>query len=768
MKQVIQNFKTGELSVAEVPAPALAKGFVLVRNHFSLISAGTERSTVSTAQASLLGKARQRPDLVRQVLDSVKKDGLSETIKRVRTKLETLKELGYSCAGTVIASMDTEGQFKPGDRVACGGGGYASHAEIVAVPQNLVVKVPDSVALDHAAFTTLGAIAMQGIRQANPRLGEYVCVIGLGLLGQITAQILRANGCQVFGVDTSESMVALATKNSCHSARARSDAGLESAFTAFTGGRGFDSVIITAATQSTDPVELATSVLRQKGVIVIVGAVPMNVPREPHFYKKELELKISCSYGPGRYDSKYEEEGHDYPYGYVRWTENRNMGVFVKLLENRSVDVQPLVSHVFEVDQAEKAYDIVTGKISERHLGILLKYSESFEIPKVEDRKQATPGASDRLGIGFIGAGSFAQKFLIPFVREAGDLLSVVTSHGVTAKSVAEKFRFSSYSTGTHDVFSNSAINTVFIATRHDTHAALTFGALEAGKNVFVEKPLAIREEELMEVLDLAQRKTDCRLMVGFNRRFSPLASKAREIFQRMAGPLVINYRVNAGMLSKEHWTQTEAGGGRILGEVCHFIDLMQYLTDSDPVEVYAASINDNNAQLPDHDNVIISLRFQNGSVGQIVYLACGDKLLSKERIEIFGGGQSFIIDDFRTGEHYVRGSRHGLKLPGKGHQQEVEAFLASIRTGQPSPIPLASLALTSIATFAILDSLRTGLPQSISLAALNQWSLMSSLSAASSTAGVELETSSTDGSPMEEPVGLSQHSKHTTGRELS
>ncbi len=383
MKQVIQNFKTGELSVADVPPPALAPGFVLVRNHFSLISAGTERSTVSTAQASLLGKARQRPDLVRQVLDSFRKDGFAETMTRVRTKLQTLKELGYSCAGTVLASMDTQGRFKPSDRVACGGGGYASHAGVVTVPQNLVVKVPATVGLDAAAFTTLGAIAMQGVRQANPGLGEYVCVIGLGLLGQITAQILRANGCQVFGVDTAESMVALAEKASCHAARTRSNTGMESAVAAFTGGRGFDAVIITAATQSTDPVELATAVLRQKGVIVIVGTVPMNIPREPHFYKKELQLKISCSYGPGRYDPTYEEEGQDYPYGYVRWTENRNMEAFVKLLENRSVDVQPLVTHTFEIEQAGRAYEIVTGKVPERHLGILLSYPEALETHPV-------------------------------------------------------------------------------------------------------------------------------------------------------------------------------------------------------------------------------------------------------------------------------------------------------------------------------------------------------------------------------------------------
>ena len=714
MKQVIQNFKTGELSVADVPQPALARGFVLVRNAFSLISAGTERSTVTTAQASLLGKARQRPDLVKQVLDSLRKDGLADTLSRVRTKLETLKELGYSSAGTVLASMDTEGRFKPGDRVACGGGGYASHAGIVTVPQNLVVKVPETVGLDAAAFTTLGAIAMQGVRQANPKLGEYVCVIGLGLLGQITAQILRANGCQVFGLDTSESVVALAAGHSCHAARTRSDAGLDSAFEAFTGGRGFDAVIITAAAQSADPVELATAILRQKGVIVIVGAVPMNVPREPYFYKKELELKISCSYGPGRYDPAYEEGGQDYPYGYVRWTENRNMAAFVTLLANRSVDVQPLVTHVFEVEHAEKAYDIVTGKTKERHLGILLRYPDTSESRPAAAAPAPTHGVGGPPGIAFIGAGSFAQKFLIPFAQDGGRLLSVVTSRGVTAKSAGEKFRFESHSTDAREALSNPAVNTVFIATRHDSHAALTIAALEAGKNVFVEKPLALREDEFAQVIETARRRSDCRLLVGYNRRFSPVALKARVVFQQVAGPLIINYRINAGFLPKEHWTQTEQGGGRILGEVCHFVDLLQFITGSEPDTVYALSVASDNARMPDQDDVAISIRFRNGSVGQIGYYACGDKMLNKERVEIFGGGQSFIIDDFRSGEHYAAGSRRTFKLPGKGHKEEVEAFLRAVRDGKPSPIALESLVLTSAVTFAVLDSLRTGLPQNV------------------------------------------------------
>jgi len=375
MKQVIQDFKNGNLFVDDVPIPSMAPGFVMVRNHFSLISAGTERTTVSTGKASLLGKARQRPDLVKQVFDTFKKEGFAETLKRVRTKLQTLKELGYSSAGEVILSMDAQGAFKPGDRVACGGGGYASHSGVVSVPQNLVVQIPESVSLENAAFTTLGSIAMQGVRQANPTLGDFVCVIGLGLLGQIIAQILKANGCQVFGVDVSEAMVELSKDYSCHMAMTRGDKDLDSEIKVFTEGHGFDSVIITAASKSADQVEFATAILRQKGSMVIVGAVPMNIPREPHFYKKELELKISCSYGPGRYDHSYEEEGLDYPYGYVRWTENRNMSAFVRLLENGSVDLKPLITHVFNIEQAEKAYDIVTGKLKERHIGILLQYS---------------------------------------------------------------------------------------------------------------------------------------------------------------------------------------------------------------------------------------------------------------------------------------------------------------------------------------------------------------------------------------------------------
>lgn len=715
MKQVIQNFKTGELFVGDVPIPSIAKGFVLIRNHFSLISAGTERTTVSTAQASLLGKAKQRPDLVKQVIDTFRKEGFAETFKRVQTKLATLKELGYSSAGTVISSMDTKNLFKPGDRVACGGGGFASHSGFVSVPQNLVVKIPDSLPMEHAAFTTLGAIAMQGIRQASPNIGDHVCVIGLGLLGQITSQILHANGCNVFGIDTSSTMVEIAKKLSCHRALPRNDAQLENELDSFTEGHGFDAVIITAAAKSNDPVDLSTKILRQKGAIVIVGAVPMNIQRDPYFYQKELELKISCSYGPGRYDHSYEEEGHDYPYGYVRWTENRNMAAIVKLMASKAILVEPLITHTFNIDDAEKAYDIVTGKKQEHHIGILLQYPDTQEqLEKTQHHMEHSQQKS--ICVGFIGAGSFAQKFLIPYAKNDGYLQIVATARGINAKNVADKFGFQHFTTDAQEIFTNKSINTVFIATRHNTHADLTIKAIESGKNVFVEKPLTIDEQFLATIANVSRQHSDTRLMVGFNRRFSPLALHAKETFKGLSEPLVINYRINAGFIPLSHWTQTDEGGGRILGEVCHFVDFFQFLTDSEPTKVFAESVSSANAKTNNHDNIIITIHFKNGSIGCITYVACGGTLLSKEYIEIFGGNRSFIIQDFSEGIFYGDGKRKVIKASGKGHKQEVELFIASIQKGWKSPITLDSLLYTTSTTFRIIDSLQTGLPQIVTI----------------------------------------------------
>lgn len=721
MKQVIQNFKSGELYVDEVPLPSVSKGMVLVENEYSLISAGTERGTVKVAQANLLGKARQRPDLVAQVIQNVRKEGLSATFNKVKTKLDSLKALGYSTSGQVLASMDTKGIFKPGDRVACAGMDYASHAEVVAVPQNLVVKIPDNVGYDEAAFTTLGAIALQGIRQAEPRLGESVCVIGLGLLGQITVQLLKANGCRVFGIDIAENLIALAKESGAEVALNRESPDLISASQTFTNGKGFDSVIITAATSSNDPIVLATEISRKKGKIIVVGAVKMDIPREPFFYRNELELKISCSYGPGRYDTEYEELGNDYPYAYVRWTEQRNMEAFLGLLSQGSVNLKPLITHVFDITEAEQAYDIVMGKAKVPHIGILLHYGKNEQ--KLLSKKVVNRQPIQSINTGFVGAGSFAQSYLLPNVKAWGASLDgVVTSKGITAKNVSEKFRFNFCSTAPDDVFGNKDINTVFIATPHASHAELVVRSLEAGKNVFVEKPLAMNTEQLLKVME-AKEQHDLPLMVGFNRRFSSLAVEIKNEFKDAAEPFVINMRVNAGFIPKDHWSQiAEVGGGRIIGEMCHFIDLMQFFTDAVPVKVYAESIDTSNEVVTPDDNISVVVKFNDGSVGNLVYVANGDKSMPKEHIEVFCAGAIGVIHDFKSGSFYRDGKMTKLKSSGKGHKEEVFRFLENIKEGKDSPIDFSSLCLTTLTTFKILDSLSTGIPQQITLAELAEY----------------------------------------------
>lgn len=716
MKQVIQNFKTGELYVDDVPLPSLSEGMVLIENHFSLISAGTERGTVKVAQANLINKARQRPDLVAQVIQNIKKEGLKATIAKVKSKLDSLKALGYSTAGTVISSMDTNGVFKPGDRVACAGVDYASHAEIVAVPQNLVVKVPDEVRFEDAAYTTLGAIAMQGIRQAETVIGEKVCVIGLGLLGQITCQLLQANGCAVFGLDLSESFVGIANKYSADKAMLRNDPNLRAACDNFTNGHGFDTVIITAATQSNDPIELAGDLCRKKGKVVVVGVVPMDIPRDPNYYRKEIDIKMSCSYGPGRYDVNYEENGQDYPYAYVRWTEQRNMETFLDLLAREYINLKPLTTHVIDIADAEKAYDIILGKVKEPHIGILLRYSEN----ETKTRSVVTLAAGkplSQVNAAFIGAGSFAQSYLIPNVKASGASLDgVVTSRGITAKNVANKFGFNFCSSSVNDVLGKQEVNTIFIATPHNSHAELTIQSLQAGKAVFVEKPLAINTDQLQEVIE-TKKKHNHPLMVGFNRRFAPVSIQVKKEFASAGEPIVMNMRINAGMIPKDNWLQQkDVGAGRIIGEMCHFIDLMQFFTGSEPVRVFAECISTSNDKITPADNISIVVKFKDGSVGNLTYLANGDKGMPKELIEVFGGSRIGVINDFRDGLIYKSGKTVKLKSSGKGHKEEVDAFIGALKAGQESPISFRSICLTTLTTFKIHDSLHTGLPQDINV----------------------------------------------------
>ena len=713
MKQVIQDLRTHELKVAEVPPPVAQKGRVLVRTAASLISAGTERMTVEMGQRSLLGKARERPDLVKQVIEKAQTEGVLNTLKAVRAKLDSVTALGYSASGTVIGVGDDVTEFRVGDRVACAGAGYASHAEVLSVPKNLCVRLPENVDFESGAFGTLGAIALQGLRLASPTLGEACVVIGLGLVGQLTVQLLKANGCRVFGIDLDEQKIELSKQLGADDGCAPDDDAQRRVF-AWSRGRGADAILITAATSSNQPVELAGEISRHKGRVVAVGLVGLAIPRDL-YYHKELALNISMSYGPGRYDPEYEERGHDYPFAYVRWTEGRNLEAFLDLVSERRVNVKKLVTHRFRIEEAERAYQLITGEVKETYLGILLRYDTDRELEKrisLAERKTTAPEKGVR--VGMIGAGSYARKFLLPNFKAAGaQFQAIATASGISAREVGDKYGFRYCVSGADEVIDDEEVNLIVIATRHDTHAELARRALESGRHVFVEKPLALNEEELESVLDAAA-KSDRHLMVGFNRRFSPSAIAAKEFFKDARGPLSINYRVNAGRIPKQHWIQDpREGGGRIIGEVCHFVDLMQFLTGAPTTRVFAEAIASRNQEVISEDSVVITLRFADGSNGSIAYLAEGDKAFAKERVEIFGAGRTFVLDDFRSATSHSDGKEKHLRQRGqdKGQANEVREVCRAVLQGGPAPIALEDLAATTRATFRIIESLRTGLP---------------------------------------------------------
>ena len=709
MLQVTQYQKTGEMLIEELPSPALREGGVLVRNHFSLVSAGTERSSIETAQASLIGKAKKRPDLVKQVKDNVKREGLRTTWNKVKTRLDNYAQLGYSSAGVVLESAVPD--FKPGDRVACAGAGYASHAELVLVPKNLVVKMPDVVEFDQAAFTTLAAIAMQGVRQADVRVGENVAVIGLGLLGLISVQLLKASGCRVIGLDVTDANFDLAKSLGCDECAFSSTDALPRV-ASFTRGYGTDAVIITAATMSNEPVELAIEMARKRSTVVIVGAVRLDIPRNP-YYQKELNLRISCSYGPGRYDSEYEERGKDYPVGYVRWTENRNMQAVLDLIAAGRLNVKALASHTFPIEKALAAYNIISGKDKQRYLGILISYPENGERT-IRVATRSAVAAGEKPVVGFIGAGNFAQSYLLPALqKEDAVLKGVMTANPVKAKSAAKKYDFEFCTGDTDKVMSD--VDALFIATRHDSHARYVLQGLRAGKHVFVEKPLAVSIEELEEIAREYQSANGATLMVGFNRRYSAPFQDIKSFLSDLSEPLMITYRVNAGFIAKDHWTQAPGQGGRIVGEACHFIDCMSFLADALPVSVYAECISSDDSQTTDEDNVSIVVKFQNGSVGTLVYLANGDKGLGKEYCEISGGGRTAIMDNFSHVSLFNNGRRRKVKYDGdKGHRREVDAFMEAITGKAKNVIPFESLFNTTLTTFEALESLKSKSPQMI------------------------------------------------------
>jgi predicted dehydrogenase/threonine dehydrogenase-like Zn-dependent dehydrogenase len=712
VKQVAQRAKDGVVRVVDVPSPALREGCVLVESRFSLISPGTERTKIATSEMNLLQKARARPDLVKKVVDRARAEGVRSAVDVARDRLNALTPIGYSAAGVVLEVGGGVEGFAPGDHVACGGEG-ANHAEVLAVPKNLVAHVPEGVSFEDAAYTTVGAIALHGVRQAEAGIGEWVGVIGLGLVGQLATRILVASGCNVLGIDLQEAAVELARSAGVTALR-RDDGGLEEAAQASTGGLGLDAVLLCASSPSPDPLELAVRLARDRGRIVVVGETTISVDRAP-MYEKELELRMSRSYGPGRYDRDYEEHGRDLPAGYVRWTEQRNMQVFLDLIAAGSINPSELTTRRFPIDDAAEAYRVIAHPAEgERPFGVLLTYDTTTE-PRQAPPVLRAQRSTDKPGVAVIGPGAFARATLIPALRTEGARLVAVASYrGLAAADVAERFGFER--AASHDeILADDSVGAVVIATRHSSHASLATAALLAGKAVFVEKPLALTWGQLEEVESAVTPESV--LMVGFNRRFAPLCERLQA---ELGEPddLVLSMRVNAGPLPDDHWLHDpEDGGGRLLGEGCHFVDLLTHLARSPAISSHAVAVPQAGRAIECSDSFTAHIRFRN-AVGTLVYSGGGDSKLPKERLEALGGGVAAVLDDFRVLRIHRGGKRREWKSShDKGHQAEIRRFLAAA-AGQAEPPPARSYVESTRLTLALASSLMSGRPVDTSVEA--------------------------------------------------
>ena len=716
MKQLLQNIHSGETTVVEVPIPQVQAGMALVRTQASLVSVGTERMLVEFAGKTLLGKAVSRPDLLRQLVDKAQREGVVSTIEAAFNRLDQPMPLGYSSSGVIEAIGEGVTGFKVGDRVACAGGGYAVHAEYALVPCNLLAALPDQVDFDSAAFTTLGAIALHGFRLSEAQLGESMGVIGLGLLGLLAVAIAQAAGCHVFGVDLDETRVKVAQEMGAI-AVLRPQA-VEVA-QSFSHGQGLDHVLICADSTTSDPVELAGEIARDRGHVVAIGAVGLTIPRRI-YYQKELSFINSRSYGPGRYDPAYDEAGQDYPIGYVRWSEGRNLQAFVGLLAEQRLEVKSLITHRFPLDQAPAAYELITGKTSQSFLGVLLTYPQVSQS-KIKYPQAREPVIKEILPVkgvnvvrmGVLGAGNFATAVMLPALKKIPsiELVAIASGSGFHAQAASTKFGFKYTAASEDEILRDPQVNTVTILTRHHLHAEQVIRALRAGKHVFCEKPLATTRQELDQVkAQILSHETSPLLMVGFNRRFAPLARKLYEFIQPRQDPLAVTYRINAGSLPLTHWVHDPIqGGGRLIGEVCHFVDFMTFLVGAPPVSVHAQGLPDDSRY--QEDNLVMIFTFADGSLGTVSYLANGDKAYPKERLEVFTAGKIGVLDDFRTLELVYQGRRKAISSrlrQDKGHRHEWETYSAAIIAGGPPPIPNEHLFGVTEATFAALEALRT------------------------------------------------------------
>ncbi len=708
MRQILQSLRDGATELADVPSPRAADGQLLIHTSTTLVSAGTERMLVEFGKANWIEKARQQPDKVRMVLDKVRTEGLVTTLEAVRSKLDQSLTLGYCNVGVVAeVGRGVEG-FMVGDRVVSNG----KHAEVVCVPKNLCARIPENVSDEQAAFTVLAAIGLQGIRLVNPTLGECVVVTGLGLIGLLTVQMLRAQGCRVLGIDFDPERLALAQQFGAEVINPGAGGDVLAAAQAFSRGRGVDAVIITASTKSNEPVSQAATMCRQRGRIVLVGVVGLELSRAD-FYEKELSFQVSCSYGPGRYDSSYEEAGNDYPLGFVRWTEQRNFEAVLDLIANGRLDVEPLVSHRFALNHAIEAYDLLSsGKPS---LGIVLQYPEAsvqhvVALATRSVRLHAAASTPAKANVAFLGAGNYAGRVLIPAFKTAGaQLQAVVSGGGVSAVHFGRKFGFAEASTDAAAVLSNPLVDTVVVATRHDAHARQVLMALRAGKHVFCEKPLCLTLDQLAEIEVEAARRSTQQLMLGFNRRFAPQVVKVKQLLLTVSEPKSFIMTVNAGAIPVDHWTQDRTvGGGRIVGEACHFIDLLRHLAGSSIVRSHAVALGRHPSLAVTEDKVTLTLEFIDGSVGTILYLANGDKGFPKERLEVFCAGRVLQLDNFRTlrGWGWKGFRKLNLWRQDKGAQQCVDAFVHAIRQGLPAPIAVEEIIEVSRVSIELAASL--------------------------------------------------------------
>jgi predicted dehydrogenase len=746
MKQIIQNYRSGELELAEVPIPLCSSNKILVKNCASLISIGTERSIIELAQKSLLGKAKARPDLVKRFMDKAKKEGFVKTFKEALGMLDNPTSLGYSSAGVVVEVGSNVHKFSPSDRVACIGAGYASHAEFIAVPEMLCAKIPEGrvsganqitkdgsldnyLSFEEASFGMLGIIALHSIRCAKLSFGESVAVIGLGLLGLLTVQILRAYGCRVIGIDIDPAKMELAKRlGADHLFSSEKDFtnGVEKA----TDGHGADAVIITAATKSDLPVNTAVDVARYGGRIVLVGVADIH-PQRNDMWHKEVEIIVSKAGGPGTFDPFYENKGIDYPIGYVRWTENRNLEEFLRLIAEGRVDVRSLISHRFKIEDAEKVYKNMLDNAGGPYIGVILEYphedtDSSLFGKRAKALKPATYDPSlvtSKVSLGLIGAGLFGKVLLLPALKEISDirLHTLSTSSSANTYHTGKKYGFENCTTDYKAVIENKEINTVMILTPHSLHARMVIESLKTGKHVFVEKPLCIDEQELKAIMDVCSSNHGFYqlpfLMVGYNRRFSPHAVRTVESLEKRQDPLVINYRVNAGFVPPDHWVHSEGeGGSRVIGEICHFVDMMQFLTRSNPVRAYAERISGNNRTSLNSDNLTITLKFEDGSVGNILYSASGDRAYSREQIEIFFEGSTIVLTDYKETLFHVRGNKKRYKTFNQemGYKEELQHFF-NVITGKLKPAITPQEIFTSTLTvFKINESLEKVTPVEI------------------------------------------------------